>query len=85
MSPESWRTGDNSSRIKEDVAKHDRDLYSSDKYNPGLTLRMADMEKDMKGVLEREDKRSKKLDRIELAVWAAIVMAIVTILTNHLH
>ena len=79
MSPESWRNGDGD-RIKK---MWDDIYYGNGK--PGLTTRMSDMEKDVKLILEREAERSKKMQRIELAVWVAVVAAIINILTSHIN
>lgn len=61
-----------------------KDLYIGNG-RPGLTYRMQSVENDVMGIKEREDRRSKKQDRIELAVWAAVIMGILQLIFSHIH
>ena len=61
-----------------------RDLYIGNG-RPGLTYRVASVEADVQAIKDREERRSKKQDRIEVAVWVAVVMAIIQLVTSHLH
>lgn len=61
-----------------------KDLYIGNG-RPGLTYRVASVEADVRAIKEREERRSKKQDRIEVAVWVAVVMAIIQLVTSHFH
>lgn len=63
--------------------RHDQDLYRGNG-KPGLTQRMAAVETSIEGLKEREAKKDAKQDRIELAVWAAVVVAVVNFIVQRL-
>jgi len=74
-----WRTS-----TDEKIQEIRKELFTGNGRR-GLTYRMQSVEDDIASLKEREDRRSKKQDRIELAVWAAVVMAIIQLITGHLH
>lgn len=52
---------------------------------PGLKERASIMEMDINGLKDREEKRMRKQDRIELAVWAAVALAVMNLIFAHFH
>jgi hypothetical protein len=58
-------------------------LYGNGK--PGLTTRMVEVEKDIKLIQELEERRTKKLDRIEVAVVIGVILMILNLISTHIH
>jgi hypothetical protein len=65
------------------VYQHDQDLYRGNG-RPGLTTRVWNVENDIEQIKVREEKRTKKWDRIEILVWAAVIAAIANLISSHL-
>ncbi len=77
-------TGDEWKKNMEEIIREIRkDLYVGNG-RPGMTYRMASVEKDIEGIREREEHRSRKLDRIEAAVLTGIVLMILNLIATHL-
>ena len=84
MSEQGWARNAGKTGGQDRVEKMWNDIYYGNGKS-GLTTRMNDVEKDIKLIQEREDRRSKKQDRIELAVWAAVIMEIANFIFSHIH
>lgn len=70
--------------IDEKVQEIRRDLYLGNG-RPGLTYRVASNESEIQGLKDREEKRLKKQDRIEVAVWVGVILMILNLIVSHLH
>lgn len=81
--PEHSASDDWRKNMEETVREIRKDLYVGNG-KPGMTYRMASVEKDVSAIQEREDRRSKKQDRIEVAVWVGVILTILNLLVAHL-
>ncbi|MHB1952143.1 MAG: hypothetical protein ACYCOU_00220 [Sulfobacillus sp.] len=68
--------------MEETIREIRKDLYVGNG-RPGMTYRMASVEKDIEGIHEREERRSRKLDRIEAGILAGIVLMILNLIATH--
>jgi hypothetical protein len=46
---------------------------------------MVEVEKDIKLIQELEERRTKKLDRIEVAVVIGVILMILNLISTHIH
>ncbi len=51
---------------------------------PGLCTRMETVENNVASIREREERRARKQDRIEVAVWAGVFLMILNLIVSHL-
>lgn len=65
------------------VQRHERDLYRGNG-KPSLTVRMELMENAIENLLELEEAKAKKQDRIQMLVWAALITGIANLVFSHL-
>lgn len=69
--------------MDETIKEIRRDLYIGNG-RPGLTYRMASAETDIQSLKEKEERRAKKQDRIEVGVWLAFVASVIGMILQHL-
>lgn len=71
-----WRTA-----TDEKISELRSTMYGNGR--PGLKERVTTVELEITGLREREENRMRKQDRIELAVWAAVAIAIINLIFTH--
>ncbi len=83
MSPETEQQHRVNGDVRRMIDRHDQDLYRGNG-KPGLTTRIQMLENELMAVNEREDRRAKKSDRIEILVWGALIAAIANLILSHI-